>query len=216
MKKGFSAILVLVVVLLLGLVAGGYYYMSLQQPKQDSDIEYTDTTSDEDKDKDTTPVTTDIPEDWETYISDEYGFTFRYPSEANLNDDSNNYMSISFMGQKQKDSGRTQTELFDGYSFNVVDLTDEGDFEDLNEFAQSRIDQLKEVCSEVSDPSMAMVNENKYVSVDTVCLGDFTNYYFENNGNYLEVGMLATGDEEDLPEYEKIVEKIFSTFDFTN
>jgi len=205
-NKGFTSILIIIVLVIIAF--GVWYFASTRQ----SNIETETTTTPNITQPTESPAV--VANDWKTYENTTYEFTFRYPPEANVNDTGSNYMSVNFMGQKQIDSGRTQTELFDGYAMNVVDLTDEGDFSSLDDFAEARMSQFDDVCSMVSEPKTGSVNENPYITVDASCLGDFTIFYFENSNRFYEVGLLVTGDKEDTPGYQQTVNDMFSTFTF--
>jgi hypothetical protein len=161
-----------------------------------------------------TPTSIQTPDPtlgWKTYASE--AFSFRYPGEAELREQPDT-IAISFMGNKQKESGRTQTELFDGYAFNVWQVKD-AKSESLSEFADSRIQDLTPVCTEVGNLSESTVSGVRALTHRLVCLGDYDAYYVKGGDKYYEITLLYVGDEEDQPGYELITKQILSTFRFT-
>ena len=151
---------------------------------------------------------------WNTYSSQKYNFEFKYPVEATLSDQSEGYVSVSFMGEKQKASGRTQTELFDGYAFNVARTAGSG-YRDLDDFYTKKVQQLKDICSEIGDPKETTISGKRAITQSMSCFNDYEVSYALNNNMYFEMSLLYVGDEEDIPRYKDRVQQIFSTFRFT-
>lgn len=213
-QKGFVAIYAILILVILS-VAGYFILQSTLFTKDNSggvkpspQISNSSPTS-------TLTRRDDIPEDWKTYTSQKYNFEFKYPSEARLSDQSEGYVAVSYMGEKQKASGRTQTELFDGYSFNVADVTGEG-YQNLDDFYNHKVDQLKDVCTEIGDPKETTISGRRAITQKLSCLGDYDSYYVLDGDTYFDISLLYVGDKEDLPVYIETVNKIFSTFRFTN
>lgn len=205
-----SGLGIVIIISLLGIYIFKTQNQFLNEGVQVSDIELTDATTPSDF-----PTQTDIPSDWKKYISKNYNFEFSYPPDAKLNDQSDSYVAVSFMGDKQKATGRTQTELFDGYAFNVADVTGNG-YSNLDEFYQDKVKGLENVCSSIGTPENIIVDGRQAITQKLSCLGDYDVYYIKNGNTYLEIGLLHVGDEQDLPGYTKTVNQIFSTFKFTN
>jgi len=157
--------------------------------------------------------TADLLSDWKVYKSQKYNYRFKYPQESKLSNQTEEYVAVSYMGEKQKASGRTQTELFDGYAFNVANVTEFG-YGDLDDFFIQKVNQLKEVCSEIGNPRETTISGRRAITHKLSCLGDYDTYYVMNDDQYFEISLLHVGDEEDLPKYTETVNRIFSTFEF--
>jgi hypothetical protein len=155
----------------------------------------------------------DINNDWLTYTNKELNYEFKYPAESKVYDEAPGYVGVSFMGEKQKSSGRTQTELFDGYAFNIADVTGEG-YKDLDDFFKQKVEELKNVCTSIGDPEYTTIDGKKAIAHRLSCMNEYDNYYLLNGETFLEMSPFYVGDAEDLPRYEKTVKEIFSTFRF--
>lgn len=162
-----------------------------------------------------TPIATESPTvNWKTYTNQKYGYQFKYPQESALNDQSEQYVAVSYMGEKQKASGRTQTELFDGYAFNVADISDDK-YDNLDDLYEAKKIQLQEICTSVGDPKETTIGGFRAIMHRLSCLGDSDTYYVQKGKVFFEIGLLSSGDAEDLPKYTSVVNQILSTFKFT-
>lgn len=199
MKKQLSIAIFVVVILL----TSGYFYLGKKSSPPNS------------LSSPNPIVKKEIPENWKTYKSQKYNFEFKYPPEAKLSDQSEGYVAVSFMGEKQKASGRTQTELFDGYAFNISDVT-AGDYRDLDDFYAQKVLQLKEICTEIGEPKEKTISGKRAITQRLRCLNDYDSYYVLNNDTYFEISFFRVGKAEDLPAYTETINKIFSSFRFND
>jgi len=210
-QKGFSLLIIILIVAIVSIT--GYFAYRTFSTKQVSD----EPQQTQDQPTPTTPITptekSDETATWKTYISPKYNYQFKYPPEAKLNISSEQYVGVSYMGEKQRASGRTQTELADGYAFNVVTATGEG-YADLDDFYIQRVNQLTEVCTSIGDPQETTISGKRAITHELNCLGDYDTYYVKNGDLYFEISLLHIGDAEDLPDYTETVNKILSTFEF--
>lgn len=201
MKKKLNVVIIVIIILLVS----GYFYLGKKSSPPNLLSSPTPTPI----------VKNEIPKNWKTYTSQKYNFEFKYPPEARLSDQSEGYVAVSFMGEKQKASGRTQTELFDGYAFNIADVTNEG-YKNLDDFYTQKVIQLKEVCTKIGDPKKITISGKQAITHKLRCLNDYDSYYVLNNNTYFEISLFQVGEAGDLPAYSDTVNKIFSTFRFNN
>lgn len=161
----------------------------------------------------------DPTQGWETYRGSAY--TFKHPTGLRYDTGAAGAgvesIRFQFMGQKQIASGRTQTSLFDGYSFVVtkVGLASE-------KTAIQRANEARNNTKENCGPEV-ILSEIKEIQIENStgiqysvknCMGDYT-ITFATNGDYVyEITQLYTGDKEDRQKYEEITNQILSTFRF--
>jgi hypothetical protein len=163
--------------------------------------------------------TADLTADWETYTGADYSFKHPKGLKSDTGAAGTGFESIrvQFMGPKQVASGRTQTSLFDGYSFVVTKIGS-----DLQktpaQWADERINNLKDGCGpEVSWSEVKQITIDKETGVQyTVenCMGDYTASYVAYNGNVYEITQLYVGEETDQRDYEEITNQIFNSLKF--
>ena len=215
MKKNTRGFIIVYAILVLVLVsAAGYFFLRSNLFTKNNTAEVRPTSqSSPSYQVPTLMKNEDIPENWKTYTSQKYNFEFKYPPEARLSDQSEGYVAVSFMGEKQKASGRTQTELFDGYAFNIADVT-AGGYRDLDDFYAQKVSELKEICTKIGDPKETTISGRRAITQRLSCLNDYDSYYVLSNNTYFEISLFQVGEAEDLPNYTETVNKIFSTFKF--
>lgn len=142
-------------------------------------------------------------------------FTLEYPSTATLSSytspDSRTW-AISYMGDVQRQSGRTQTELFDGYSVSLTLFEAVGD--DVAR-SQAQSDRQTTVdCSsetEVTPLTTTKLSELDAWTFTGGCLGTSTNYYLTLPDKILRVSVMTAGSEPILSDYKKTVDQIISS-----
>jgi len=165
------------------------------------------------------PSMSDATADWETYTSPDY--SFKHPSylKSDTGAAGTGFESIRFqyMGPKQIASGRTQTSLFDGYSFVVTKISSTTQ-KTPEQWATERRNNSKDNCgtevvlSEIKQITVGKASGVQY-SVEN-CMGDYTSSYLSYRGNIYEVTQLYVGEEADQGKYEEITKQIFSTLKF--
>lgn len=153
--------------------------------------------------------------EWKTYNNSKYGFSFKYPAEAKFSDSNVDTFQVSFMGPKQTASGRTQTELADGYAFAVV-VVDASKIT-LDEYLQKNLEDLKNVCEpgNIGKYVKTNINGKDSYTYTSNCLGTFTTYLTKNGNQIYQINELYEGfTSEDKAGYKQIADKILSTFTF--
>ena len=171
------------------------------------------------------PTPFKAPEGWETYTNTQ--FTFMHPAEVNLNENTtqNNQLSelvkLSFMGEKQIQSGRTQTELADGYIF-IVSKLKESKNTPLT-ISEERYKNTLEGCLNIPNSVVSKVekinlqNISGYTYNVNNCRGSYILNFVSNNNDNYEITLFFTGfNMNDEMGYKKTVEKILQTFKFIN
>lgn len=170
----------------------------------------------------TTAPTPDPTAGWETYSGN--GYSFKYPkglkSDTEAAGQGVESIRVQFIGPKQVASGRTETSLFDGYSFVVTKISSNTTKTAQQQAQEERINS-EENCgfdqstiSPATQTQIAGINATQY-SV-TECFGDYTNSYLENNNNIYRITQLYTGEEPEKQDYKTITNQILSTFKFAN
>lgn len=165
------------------------------------------------------PSTSVSPANWETYTGSEY--SFRHP--AGLKSDTGaagagvESIRFQFMGPKQVASGRTQTSLFDGYSFIVtkIGLVSQKTPEQLT--TEQRNNSKDNCGSEVVLSGIKNISLDKASGVQYSvknCMGDYTSSYISSGSNVYEIIQLYVGDTSDQKGYEEITNQIFNTLKF--
>lgn len=206
---------ILVILILIGLIALiAYYFLSLKSGlalKSNQAVQAF--ASPTPKSKSESEVLPDDTQDWKVFSDPKYGFSFKYPADAKLVDSPEGQARIVFMGQKQIASGRTQTELSDGYGF-FVSVT--SSTLSLTEAYQNRLESFKNVCdaSNMTKPKTSEVGKKPALSYESSCLGDYTTYLVKNGDNLFEINELYAGESNDQIIYKKTSDKILSTFVF--
>lgn len=165
------------------------------------------------------PIATPTPDPIElknNYSSDKYNYSFKYPSEAKLNenDATGKYLGISFMGQKQIDSGRTQTELFDGYGFGVL-VMELDQSKNIDQIAAENLTRNTSSCPNPqgeAEIKKGMISGYESRNFELSCMGDYTLHYVSDGNNLFELSELYVGEESDRLVYKSITAKIVAGF----
>ncbi|RJQ35727.1 hypothetical protein C4559_06570 [Candidatus Microgenomates bacterium] len=165
------------------------------------------------------PTVSDSTSNWETYNSSEYSFKHPKGLKSDTGAAGTGFENIRFqlMGPKQIASGRTQTSLFDGYSFVVtkIGLATQKTPEQL---ATERRSNSKENCGPeviLSDVKPITVGKGTGVQYSVKnCMEDYTSSYISNGTNVYEITQLYVGELADQKAYEEITDQIFSSLKF--
>lgn len=165
--------------------------------------------------------TVDLTAAWETYAGDEY--SFRYPkglkSDTGAAGADRESIRVQFMGPKQIASGRTQTELADGYAFIVTKIGSASE-KSASDWALEARAQTKEWCnfegSKVSEVGEVTVDgQAGFQFTDEGCYGDHTTTFVADEGRVYRITQFYTGEDDDVPEYKGLTELILSTLKFS-
>jgi hypothetical protein len=144
-------------------------------------------------------------------------FTLDYPSSASSSPvvESPDSLSwtIRYMGETQRESGRTQTELFDGYAITLtifpsvvgddpVSTQAETDRQGtINGCGQSSVTQIKSVD----------IAGNKAISFSGGCVGEANHFYFMHDQMLYRIVTMAVGTPEDVFIYQQAVDKTLAS-----
>lgn len=145
-------------------------------------------------------------------------FSFKYPSQAKAEARDDESLVI-YMGQKQIDSGRTQTEIFDGYTFRItkVDLDQNLSAKDLaiQEFEIEQENCTNSDESVVTNVVDVVVGQKQgYQFTGAGCYTDFTETIVSNGDNVYRIVQIYAGESPDLDLYKKTTEKILQSLVF--
>ena len=123
------------------------------------------------------------------------------------------------MGQKQIDSGRTQTELFAGYSFRIGEIMNESKLA-LEQLSKNERENAQNNCLEREKGQVSQLR--------TVSISGLTGYQYSVEGCYIDytetivsfkdkiyrISQLYVGDVEDQGKYKETTNQILSTLRF--
>ena len=148
-------------------------------------------------------------------------FTLEYPVEASAAAESEGIdfhsWRIYFMGDKQRASGRTQTELFDGYAVSLTRF--EGVGEEL-ERTQAEADQ-QGIIDACGKENVTDIVSKKYLARQILtffggCLGEADYYYFVERDHLYRITSMVVGEDLDKEKYQVTVERILTSLKFTD
>lgn len=156
---------------------------------------------------------------WLTFSTDL--FTLTYPPEASAserpeNPDSKNW-AVTYMGETQRQSGRTQTELFDGYALNLTAFEIVGD-DPAQIQAESDRQATIDACGlegEVTPITSTSIASQTALTYSGGCLGRPTSYYFSLDQQLFRLSVLVVGSTEDRVQYLSTVDKIIASLHFS-
>lgn len=160
----------------------------------------------------TPTATTDPTANWKTYTNPTNTYSFKYPD--GLKSDTGaagvGFESIRFtyIGPAQLASGKTQTELSDGYSFSVTKLGSTFQSDPKTEIGKAA-QNSKENCTSVSAISNVVIAGINAFRYSGNCLGNYTTIYLSDGKNTYSITQLYTNDS-----YKTITDQILSTFKF--
>jgi hypothetical protein len=161
----------------------------------------------------TPSATADPTANWKTYTNPTKTYSFKYPD--GLNSDTlpggTGFEGIryTFMGPIQTASGKTQTELTDGYSFAVVKQGQSSELDPKTEIEKS-VQNSKENCTSISTVSDVVIAKVDAFQYSENCLGTYTITYL-SDGNYTySISQLYTSES-----YKTVTDQILSTFKFS-
>ncbi len=218
-RKNYSVVLIVILVILIGILVGmeldettliANFRARFLRPTPTPNVHITPSPS------------PDPTAGWKTYTNTAGDYSIKYPATATIEAAQKPSVSISFMGQEQVQSGRTQTELFDGYKVTVSS-------EQIapGQTAQSAaLYQNKNVINGCPAPEVAKVSgvETAKISGLTAyhytimnCLGDYDMYLVQNSNTIYSINLLytaSTASQKDA--YYQTATQILSTFKFVD
>lgn len=118
--------------------------------------------------------------------------------------------TIRYMGETQVKSGRTQTELSDGYIVTIARFSEVvGDDPSLTQAESDR----QGTANQCGDSSVTKIRDEKIDGRNAYaftggCATEATSYYFMDEGVLYRVTTMAIGAEEDIFDYNQAVSKI--------
>lgn len=217
-QKGIIHVLLVIALLIVGLGALGYVIYKNQFGAKTIGPDVLSPTPG----INTTPVP-DFINDWEIYSNSAYSFKHPKDLASDTNAGGANAESTRFryMGEKQKTSGRTQTELFDGYMFIVTKIDSSGQ-KSAKQAAEEAYKSTKQNCgnydnSSISEISVITINgQIAYQYEVSNCYTDYKNTFIANGDSVYNITQSYTGEEPEYFEYKKITDQILSTFEFVD
>lgn len=144
-------------------------------------------------------------ENWKTYSSSKYSFMFQYPNSVSLTDREGEGVFLTLWGPTQ----RQGTEFHDGISLSFKEKLLKG--QTVQDIANSEVSSGIEV---LQPPNPVLIGGVTGTKFKVRGLGDFTYTLIPlKNDRYLEI--VDSTEDPTGQGYPEIVNKIFSTFQFT-
>lgn len=209
-QKGFAPILILVIILVVtGVAYLGYRYLiyggdfpSVQESQSPTPKAIVDATG------------------WGSYKGSDY--SLMYPPTFTISDaEENGAKGITLLmhGETQKNSGRTQTELFDGVIVRVLLFADMGQ-QSLLDYASGEYQTAKSSLDPNSDDYFTDLTKTKIAGNETYMYdvhgySDAKVYYLNVGGNVLKIIVIYAGSDTDVPGYLTLANEILSTLKLT-
>jgi len=152
---------------------------------------------------------------WDVYESSLKSYSFKHP--PGLKSDTGaagvGFESIRFMlvGPTQMASGRTQTELFDGYAFIVTKLGSSTTLDPKKEIETQQKNSVSN-CQDVGAVTSVIVAGKQAYQYAANCRGTYTTTYVSNGMNTYSITQSYAGGNQEA--YKTITDQILSTFKF--
>lgn len=157
---------------------------------------------------------------WETYSGN--GYSFKYPKDFNspeiYTEGEYEGVSLLMLGEDQKNSGRTQTELFDGVAIKTLVLVGSEYSTSLDAAIDSR---EKNIASQedlgrgaTSDIMQQQIGGKEVYYYKTEGFGDAFVYFVDLENSILRVTVMYAGAEDKIGEYLALADQTLSTFEF--
>lgn len=199
-------IIILFVSLVIAGITGWFYFQPLNNKQENNQIQSTPS------------PTFDPTESWKTLSN--FNHTLKYPREAKAETRESESV-ISFIGRKQIDSGRTQTELFDGYSFRIGEIINDSKLA-LEQLSKNERENAQNNCLEREGgqisplESISIDGQVGYQYSAEGCYIDYTETIVSFESKIYRISQSYVGDVEDQKKYKEITNKILSTLRFEN
>lgn len=145
-------------------------------------------------------------------------FTLAYDKSATTSSsrspDSQEWV-ISYMGEDQKKSGRTQTELWDGYALAITRFETVGEEPDQKQAEADRSGIIDACGEENSTP----IKSGKIGQYDTItfyggCLGEGDYHYLMMADTLYRLTIMTLGSDQLKPQYQAVVGAMLSSLSF--
>lgn len=155
-------------------------------------------------------------ENWGTLTN--LGYTIKYPQDAKAEARDGETL-ILFVGQKQIASGRTQTELFDGYIVRIGEIVSDSKLA-LEEISKAERDNAENNCQVREDGKVTQLvtksidGKTGYQYSAEGCYIDYTETIVSFENKTYRISQSYTGDATDQPKYKEITNQILSTLNF--
>ncbi|HOX96364.1 MAG TPA: hypothetical protein PLI45_03200 [Candidatus Woesebacteria bacterium] len=169
-----------------------------------------------------TPTPTiDPTANWQTYVDSVGKYEIKYPTNATLSTNSKPIVDIVYIGQAQIDSGRTQSELSDGYKISInfeytaptqtlasaANYVHQHNADNCPEPGKAVISPL--IQTTISDePAMQFSTKNCFTDSTTVMV-------IKGDKLYEITSMYPASNPDQQKNYQDQTVKILSTFKFT-
>lgn len=153
--------------------------------------------------------------DWSSFAQPNYRFL--YPPEADVQERESELV-IVFMGPKQIASGRTQTELFDGYSVRIGSPYSQADdaVSAATEARSNAVENCNNPEGKVDEISTVDVSGySGYQFSVSGCRLDYTSTFVEYNNVVYNITQSYVGTPEDQQMYQEITEQIRESIVFS-
>jgi len=204
-QKGRGKIFAIISVLLMITILVGLYLLNPQESIKDTTVVKP------------TPSPMAFPTDnWGTLTN--LGYTIKHPQDTKAEARDGETL-ILFVGQKQVASGRTQTELFDGYMVRIGEVVNDSKLS-LEQISKSERDNAENNCQVREDGKVTPLTA---ISIDgrpgyqysaEGCYVDYTETIVSFKDKIYRISQSYIGDATDQPKYKEITNQILSTLNF--
>lgn len=150
-------------------------------------------------------------------LNNEY-FSLNYPEVATTSTsttpDAREWV-ISYMGEEQKKSGRTQTELWDGYTVAITRFEAIGDNPDRVQ-AEADRQGIVDACSAENATTITTATLGEYPALTFFggCLGEADYYYLKVADTLYRLTVMVVGSDDYKPGYQTTVTTLLDTLRF--
>lgn len=123
--------------------------------------------------------------------------------------------NITYMGEEQRKSGRTQTELWDGYALSITRFETVGDNPDRVQAEADRQGTI-DACGEenVTEIKNGKVGSYSALTYFGGCLGEADQYYLMIADTLYRVTVMVVGSDQYKPGYQTVVTAILDSLRF--
>lgn len=150
-------------------------------------------------------------------LSNDY-FSLSYPEVATTSTSTTpdaREWAITYMGEEQTKSGRTQTELWDGYAISITRFETVGDNPDRVQADADRQGTI-DACGEENATEIKNGKVGSYAALTYSggCLGEADQYYLMIADTLYRVTVMVVGSDGYKPGYQAVVSAILDSLSF--